>query len=89
VQTIEADSKCQKLWDLLQSTRKAETLTMHDIIRYRREAERHVGSDENLYRFEWVRITPDRSAKINFFSTIGESDKDTQNSTDGEKRSQH
>lgn len=30
--------------------------TTHDTIRYRREAERHVGSDDNLYRFDWVRV---------------------------------
>lgn len=54
VQTIEADSKCQELWELLQVTRKVDTLTMQDVIRYRREAEQHVGSDENLYRIEWV-----------------------------------
>lgn len=29
-------------------------MTVHDVIAYRREAEQHVGSDENLYRFEWV-----------------------------------
>jgi len=29
-------------------------MTIHDVIGYRREAEQHVGSDENLYRFEWV-----------------------------------
>lgn len=29
-------------------------MTIHDVIAYRREAEQHVGSDENLYRFEWV-----------------------------------
>jgi histone deacetylase complex regulatory component SIN3 len=54
IQTIEADSKCQELWDLLQWTRKQENMTIHDVIAYRREAEQHVGSDENLYRFEWV-----------------------------------
>lgn len=54
VQTIEADSKCQELWELLQWTRREESMTIHDVIAYRREAEQHVGSDENLYRFEWV-----------------------------------
>ncbi|OBZ68377.1 Paired amphipathic helix protein pst1 [Grifola frondosa] len=55
VQTILADNKCQELWYLLQKARSAETTTAHDTIRYRREAERHVGSDDNLYRFDWVR----------------------------------
>ena len=54
VQTIEADSRCQELWELLQWTRRQENMTVRDVIVYRREAEQHVGSDENLYRFEWV-----------------------------------
>ena len=54
VQTIEADSKCQELWELLQWTRRQENTTVRDIIAYRREAGQHVGSDENLYRIEWV-----------------------------------
>ncbi|KAL6304795.1 hypothetical protein BKA93DRAFT_817270 [Sparassis latifolia] len=53
VQTIMADHKCQELWGLLQAARSEEVLTAHDTIRYRREAERHVGSDDNLYRFDW------------------------------------
>ena len=32
-------------------------MTICDVIAYRREAEQHVGSDENLYRFEWVCFT--------------------------------
>ena len=54
VQTIEADSKCQELWELLQWTRRQENTTVRDVIAYRREAGQHVGSDENLYRIEWV-----------------------------------
>ncbi|PCH34038.1 hypothetical protein WOLCODRAFT_94711 [Wolfiporia cocos MD-104 SS10] len=53
VQTIMADNKCQELWELLQRTRGDDTTTIHAVIRYRREAERHVGSDDNLYRFDW------------------------------------
>lgn len=49
-----SDNKCQELWDLLQQARGAETITIHDTVRYRREAERHVGYDDNLYRFDWV-----------------------------------
>ena len=71
---------------MLQATRKAETLTMHDIIRYRREAERHVGSDENLYRFEWVRVTRQISAKFDTLPALGESGKKTENTTHGEER---
>ncbi|KDQ63138.1 hypothetical protein JAAARDRAFT_119201 [Jaapia argillacea MUCL 33604] len=55
VHTIISDNKCQELWFLLQKARSAESLTTHDILRYRREAEQHVGSDDNLYRVEWER----------------------------------
>ncbi|KAH9858239.1 hypothetical protein C2E23DRAFT_718829 [Lenzites betulinus] len=56
VQTVLADHKCQELWYLLRRARSAEraaVTTTHDVIRYRREAERHVGSDEKLYRLDW------------------------------------
>ncbi|KAI9057085.1 hypothetical protein FKP32DRAFT_1584352 [Trametes sanguinea] len=54
VQTVQADNKCQELWYLLQQARGAEkAATIHDLIRYRREAERHVASDEKLYRLDW------------------------------------
>lgn len=53
VQTIVSDNKCQELWHLLQRSRREEVVTTHDTIRYRREAEHHVGSDDNLYRFDW------------------------------------
>ncbi|KAI0375440.1 hypothetical protein BV20DRAFT_960592 [Pilatotrama ljubarskyi] len=57
VQTVLADHKCQELWYMLRQARNAEKAArMHDIIRYRREAERHVGSDEKLYRLDWVRV---------------------------------
>ncbi|KAJ7201426.1 histone deacetylase complex, SIN3 component [Mycena pura] len=59
VQTIVGDNKCQELWTLLQSTNASATdgvvLSDSDIVRYRREAERHVGQDDHLYRLEWVR----------------------------------
>ncbi|KAG9314155.1 hypothetical protein JVU11DRAFT_4941 [Chiua virens] len=53
VQSVLSDNKSQELWTMLQNARKAERLTNQDMIRYRREAERHVGSDEHLYRIEW------------------------------------
>ncbi|KAL0951709.1 hypothetical protein HGRIS_008384 [Hohenbuehelia grisea] len=56
VQTVLSDNKCQELWTLLQqTTQNAETITNQDIIRYRREAERHVGQDDLLYKIQWVR----------------------------------
>lgn len=55
VQSVLSDNKSQELWMMLQDSRKIQGwLTNHDIIQYRREAERHVGSDEHLYRIEWV-----------------------------------
>ncbi|KAG8219608.1 hypothetical protein J3R82DRAFT_562 [Butyriboletus roseoflavus] len=54
VQSVLSDNKSQELWMMLQDARKVGWLTNKDMIRYRREAERHVGSDEHLYRIEWV-----------------------------------
>jgi paired amphipathic helix protein Sin3a len=31
---------------------------MQDLIRYRREAELHVGADDHLYRIQWVCAQP-------------------------------
>lgn len=54
VQTIQGDNKCQDLWDLLENNRKKDSVTIYDIVRYRREAEHHVGSDDHLYRVDCV-----------------------------------
>ena len=54
VQTILGDNKCQELWHLLRRVRRKESVTLHDIVRYRREAERHVGSDDHLYKVDCV-----------------------------------
>ena len=54
VQTILADHRCQELWKLLQSAQSSEIITKQDVVRYRREAERHVGQDDHLYRVQWV-----------------------------------
>ena len=48
------DNKCQELWHLLKRIRRQETVTLHDVVRYRREADRHVGSDEHLYKVDCV-----------------------------------
>ncbi|KAA1467807.1 hypothetical protein DENSPDRAFT_770847 [Dentipellis sp. KUC8613] len=53
VQTIVSDHKCQELWQFLRRARNKDKFTRQDIIRYRREAEHHVGSDDNLYRVDW------------------------------------
>ncbi|KAF8079008.1 histone deacetylase complex, SIN3 component [Lyophyllum atratum] len=55
VQTILSDHRCQELWKLLQNAQSSEIVTNQDIVRYRREAERHVGQDDHLYRLQWVR----------------------------------
>ncbi|KAI0066497.1 hypothetical protein BV25DRAFT_1868189 [Artomyces pyxidatus] len=56
VQTIVSDNKCQELWHHLRQNRNEGAFSRQDIIRYRRQAEHHVGSDDNLYRVEWARI---------------------------------
>ena len=68
MQTIQGDNRCQELWHLLQETRKQENVTLDDIIKYRREAERHVGADDHLYRIDCVSVSiltlPGRLAEI-------------------------
>jgi len=54
VQTVLGDNKCQELWLLLKSAQNSKNLTTRDIVRYRREAEQHVGQDDHLYRVQWV-----------------------------------
>lgn len=49
-----ADQKSLDLRSLLENARSTEGISNRDIIRYRREAELNVGSDEHLYRVEWV-----------------------------------
>ena len=56
VQTILSDYRCQDLWKLLQSAQNSEIITNQDVVRYRREAERHVGQDDHLYALQWVSL---------------------------------
>ncbi|KAG6849975.1 hypothetical protein H0H93_002977 [Arthromyces matolae] len=55
VQTVQLDNRCQELWKLCREMQNVENLTRQDMVRYRREAEQHVGQDDHLYRLEWVR----------------------------------
>lgn len=50
-----ADQKSLDLRTLLENIRETEAASNRDIIKYRREAETNVGSDEHLYRVDWVR----------------------------------
>lgn len=52
-----ADQKSLDLRTLLENARAGGGVSNRDIIRYRREAELNVGSDEHLYRVEWVRYS--------------------------------
>lgn len=60
MQTIQGDNRCQELWHLLQEIRKQDNVTLDDIISYRREAERHVGSDDHLYKIDCVSVSVGR-----------------------------
>ena len=62
VQTILSDYRCQDLWKLLQSAQNSEIITNQDVVRYRREAERHVGQDDHLYALQWV--SPESKGKV-------------------------
>ncbi|PPQ64081.1 hypothetical protein CVT24_008894 [Panaeolus cyanescens] len=65
VQTILGDNRCQELWSLLKSAQNSKNITTQDIIRYRREAERHVGQDDHLYRIQWV--AESRSIRVSLY----------------------
>jgi hypothetical protein len=49
-----ADQKSLDLRTLLENARSTDNASNQDVIRYRREAELNVGSDEHLYRVDWV-----------------------------------
>jgi len=53
VQGVLADQKSLDLRTLLENARGTDDASNQDIIRYRREAELNVGSDEHLYRVDW------------------------------------
>ncbi|KXN88887.1 Paired amphipathic helix protein pst1 [Leucoagaricus sp. SymC.cos] len=78
VQTILIDTKCQELWSLLQAAQGSEAITRQDIVRYRREAERHVGQDDNLYKLQWGRET--KSMRI---SLLGAEDSSNESTASG------
>jgi paired amphipathic helix protein Sin3a len=54
VQGVLADQKSLDLRTLLENARGTDNASNREIIRYRREAELNVGSDEHLYRVAWV-----------------------------------
>ncbi|KAK4050893.1 hypothetical protein OIO90_004869 [Microbotryomycetes sp. JL221] len=55
VHTINSDSRCQDLVSLLEKDRERDNITIRQQIAYRMEAEASIGSDEPLYRIEWLR----------------------------------
>ncbi|TFK56787.1 hypothetical protein OE88DRAFT_1620339 [Heliocybe sulcata] len=81
VHTIFTDTKSQELWFLLQKARRIETPTTHDIIRYRREAERWIGSADGLYRIEW-----DRLGKVMRIQLVGPDDASVDEGTSESER---
>ena len=66
---ILSDPKSQELYDLLRREREITSPTTQDLINCRRNTERVLGPDENLFRVDWVwllhssiRSHPDYSA---------------------------
>ncbi len=53
-QTLLSDARSQKLFDLLRTERDMGSLTTQDLINFRKNTERIVGTDENLFRMVWV-----------------------------------
>ena len=72
VQVILSDPKSQDLYELLRREREIPSPTTQDLINCRRNTERVLGPDENLFRIDWVRtptllrrsIKADRSVKL-------------------------
>ena len=54
IQTILSDPKSQDLYDLLRREREIPSPTTQDLINCRRNTERVLGPDENLFRIDWV-----------------------------------
>ena len=54
-QTILSDSRSQDIFDLLRKERELTSPTTQDLINSRKNTERILGPDENLFRMVWVR----------------------------------
>ena len=54
VQVILSDPKSQDLYELLRREREITSPTTQDLINCRRNTERVLGPDENLFRIDWV-----------------------------------
>ncbi|KAI0634768.1 hypothetical protein C8Q77DRAFT_1103995 [Trametes polyzona] len=54
VQVILSDPKSQELYDLLRREREISSPTTQDLINCRRNTERVLGPDENLFRIDWL-----------------------------------
>ncbi|RDX46116.1 hypothetical protein OH76DRAFT_1420354 [Lentinus brumalis] len=54
VQIILSDSKSQDLYELLKREREIPSPTTQDLINCRRNTERVLGPDENLFRIDWL-----------------------------------
>lgn len=54
VQIILSDPKSQDLYELLRREREITSPTTQDLINCRRNTERVLGPDENLFRIDWV-----------------------------------
>lgn len=55
VQTLLSDPKSQDLYDILRRERDISNPTTQDLINCRKNTEKVLGPDENLFRMDWVR----------------------------------
>jgi paired amphipathic helix protein Sin3a len=55
VQAVIADPKSQELLEFLKRERSLASPTTQDRINHRRQAEKVLGPDENVFRIDWVR----------------------------------
>jgi paired amphipathic helix protein Sin3a len=81
VQGVLADQKSLDMRTLLENVRNMDNASNRDIIRYRREAELNVGSDEHLYKVDW-----NRSSKTMRIQLLGTNDPSVEERTSGEDR---
>ncbi|KAI0707538.1 hypothetical protein C8T65DRAFT_696013 [Cerioporus squamosus] len=64
VQVILSDPKSQDLYELLKREREIPSPTTQDLINCRRNTERVLGPDENLFRIDWMQLPEPKTMTI-------------------------
>ena len=80
VQVILSDPKSQDIYELLRKEREITTITTQDLINCRRNAERVLGPDENLFRVDW--LTEPKTMTIQLIGKDDDAHEDTEAMTE-------